>query len=122
MKEKKPTPWKTVTDGRVKNEKNSPPPGTLIKTKDVCAPLGSGLTSGHHGGRKSRKREREIERGGEVKRKREVSTPSALPHCDGWSLEPAILNPLEGHFCTFLYKSPDKLFTSCSPTQHDICV
>lgn len=83
----------------------------------MCGALpGSGLNSGHHGGRK-----REGERGRKWE-EREISAASAQPRSDGWSLEPAILNPLEGHFFTFPYKSPDKLFTSCSPTQHDICV
>lgn len=82
----------------------------------MCGALpGSGLNSGHHGDRKRRRRkERKW-------KEREISAASAQPHSDGWSLEPAILNPLEGHFFTFPYKSPDKLFTSCSSTQHDIC-
>lgn len=76
---------------------------------------GSGLNSGHHGGHgRRRRRERKW-------KEREISAASAQSHSDGWSLEPAILNPLEGHFFTFPYKSPDKLFTSCSSTQHDIC-
>lgn len=56
------------------------PPGTLIKTKDVCALLGSGLTSGHHGGRKSRKREREKKRrGGSEKKERSQHAISSAP-------------------------------------------
>lgn len=104
-----------VTDGRVGKEKNRPLE-TVIKTKDVrCT---AWIRVKQWPSWRDRKRRR---RRGRKWKEREISAASAQPHSDGWSLEPAILNPLEGHFFTFPYKSPDKLFTSCSSTQHDIC-